>query len=75
MSDIGLTIGQYETGTFLSYFEAMTDSVFAEYRARGVPSREAAIISKAERDADPVPCDGERQFSTQGTLQDWLYLN
>jgi hypothetical protein len=76
MSDIAVTVGSYDTGTFLSYFEVMSDSVFAEYRARGVPSREAAIITRAERDADPIPCEpGERQFTVHGTLPDWLDLN
>jgi len=75
MSDIAMSIGPTEGGTLISYFEAMTDAVFAQYQARGVPSREAAIITRAERDADPVPCVGEGQFTTQGTLPNWLVLN
>jgi hypothetical protein len=53
----------------------MTDPVFAQYQARGVPTRTAAIITEAERDADPVPCVGEEQFTVTGTLPDWLVLN
>jgi len=48
----------------VSFFDAMDDSVFAVYQARGVPNREAVIISKAERDADPMTCDGETFTST-----------
>jgi hypothetical protein len=75
MSDIATDFGGKETGTLLSYFQTMTDSVFAQYQARGVPSREAAIITKDERDADPVPCVGEQQFPGQGTLPNWVVLN
>jgi hypothetical protein len=53
----------------------MTDDVFAEYEARGVASREAAIITKEERDADPVPCEAQTQFLEQGTIENWLDLN
>lgn len=74
-SDIAVYFGGREDGTLVSYFETMTDAVFAEYQARGVPSRAAAIITKAERDADPVPCAGESQFTEHGTLPDWLVLN
>ncbi len=75
MSDIAVIIGNKEGGTLLSHFETMTEAVFGEYQARGVPSREAAIITRAERDADPVPCVGEQQFTVHGTLPDWLDLN
>jgi hypothetical protein len=75
MSDIATGFGGKEQGTLVSYFETMTDAVFAQYQARGVLSREAAIISRAERDLDPVPCVGEQQFTVQGKLPDWLTLN
>ncbi len=75
MSDIAMGFGTVENGTLLSYFETMTDAVFAEYEGRGVASRAAAIITAAERDADPVPCVGEEQFTVHGTLPDWLILN
>jgi hypothetical protein len=75
MSDIAMSLGPVEEGRLLSYFETMTDDVFAEYQARGVASREAAIITKEERDADPVPCDAQSRFTEQGTLENWLYLD
>jgi len=75
MSDIAMSIGPKEGGTLISYFDAMTDAVFAQYQARGVSSRQAAIITEAERDADPVPCVGEQGFTVHGTLPDWLELS
>jgi hypothetical protein len=74
-SDIAVSIGGKEDGTLLSYFDVMTDAVFAEYQARGVAARQDMIITKEERDADPVPCTGEEQFTVQGTLPDWVVLN
>jgi hypothetical protein len=75
MSDIAVSIGPKETGRLISYFEAITDPVFALYQARGITSRGAAIITEAERDADPAPCVGEQQFTVHGTIPDWLDLN
>ncbi len=75
MSDIALTYKGKDNGNLVSYFEAMTDEVFDLYHARGVPSRQAAIITKEEREADPVPCIGEEQFTVPGTIPDWLVLN
>lgn len=75
MSDIAASVGPRPTGTLVSYFQVMSDDVFAQYQARGIPSREAAMITRAERDADPVPCVGESQFLVTGTLSNWLSLN
>jgi hypothetical protein len=75
MSDISMSIGPKQGGILISYFETMTDAVFAQYQARGVPSRQAAIITREARDADPVPCVGEQQFTSQGKLPNWLVLN
>lgn len=52
-------------GELYSYFDWLDDGAFEPWRARGLPSREAAIISREQRDADPcdfsVPtqCDAE----------------
>ena len=54
----------------ISYFDAMTDAVFGPYQARGVASRSAMILTKADRDADPVSCLGESQFTISGKLPD-----
>ena len=74
MSDIAVSIGPKEGGHMLSLFEAMTDSLFQQFQSRGVSSRDAAIITKAERDADPVSCVGENPFLSQGTIENWLVL-
>jgi hypothetical protein len=58
----------------LSYFHVISDSLLARYQLRGVDSREAAIISKAERDADPLTCQGEEIVDT-GNLGHWFILN
>ncbi|MBW2985387.1 M23 family metallopeptidase [Candidatus Woesearchaeota archaeon] len=41
----------------LSFFQVMTDSLFEEYKDRGMLTREDAIISKEDRDANPLECD------------------
>jgi hypothetical protein len=41
------------------------------YQARGLNSRNDAIISKAERDADPIACQGEEEFADGGNLENW----
>jgi hypothetical protein len=57
----------------VSYFDLLTDDVFAEYQARGMTSRDDAIISKAARDADPLTCLGE-EFADGGDLENWVVL-
>lgn len=37
-----------------SQFEVMTDALFADYQARGIASRDAFVITRAFRDANPV---------------------
>jgi hypothetical protein len=58
----------------VSYFEVITDSLFQSYQARGVGAQDDMIISKAERDADPLTCDGE-EFTYKGNLENWVILN
>ncbi len=62
-------------GTALvSYFDLVTEAVFAEYRARGVPCRSSLIISREERDGDPLSCSGG-SFTNSGTIESWVTLN
>ena len=58
----------------VSFFDAMNDAVFAEYRARGVISRNATIISRMQRNRDPLRCDGD-SFTYTGTIKNLLDLN
>jgi len=53
-TDISVEGGRYQ---FVSYFQVMPDSIFAAYRARGLKSRDEVIISRAYRDAHPIPCN------------------
>lgn len=75
MSDIAVGYKPKDGGKLISYFEVMTDDVFLQYQLRGVSSRQAAIITKEERDADPVPCVDEQPFTEHGNLPNWLDLN
>jgi hypothetical protein len=59
----------------VSLFEVMSDAVFAHYQALGVASREALIITKAERDADPISCVPDLPFPTPGHIENWVYLH
>ena len=74
-SDVAVFYKAKDGGKLISCFEAMTDDVFAQYTARGIMSREEAIITREERDADPVPCEGEQPFTEHGTIPDWVVLN
>jgi hypothetical protein len=58
----------------VSYFDVMTDDVFRDHEARGASSRSDSVITAAERDADPLMCEGE-EFSISGTLPQWFDLN
>lgn len=58
----------------LSYFYVISDGLFTQYQLRGLYSREAAIISKKKRDADPLTCQGE-EIIDKGNLDHWFILN
>ena len=45
------------TSEYISFFDVMSDAVFAEYQARGISSRSQMSITKEARDANPIPCD------------------
>lgn len=45
---------------YVSYFQVMPDNLFAAYQQRGVTSRDDMIISKAYRDAHPIPCNQDK---------------
>lgn len=74
-SDIAVTVDTPRGRKAVSWFQVMTDTVFQGYAARGVTSRASAIITQAERDADPLTCNGETFTSMgSGAIQDWLVL-
>jgi hypothetical protein len=57
----------------VSYFEVITDDVFDEYVTKGVNTRQSMIISKEERDANPLTCNGET-FTSFDPLTNWVIL-
>lgn len=70
-SDIAVGVNTTRGHKLVSYFDVMTDSLFASYQARGLNARSDVIISKEDREADPLSCDGET-FTTRGTLESWF---
>jgi len=76
MSDIAVGVTTPRGWKLVSYFDVMTDSLFQDYQTRGVSSRDAAIISKEERDADPLTCTycPGGNFTSTGSLQNWVTL-
>lgn len=47
---------------YISYFAALPDSLFANYQARGIQSREDLIITKEYRDAHLLTCHDKEVF-------------
>jgi len=74
MSDIAVAVNTPDGRKRISYFEVMSDGLFQQYQDRGVAARSDLIISKDERDADPLTCDGE-SFTSDGSIEGWVYLN
>lgn len=60
-TDIAIQAATLKGDQFVSYFQVMADSVFAGYQARGITNRDQLIISRAERDANPLKCTGNRE--------------
>ena len=54
--EIAVSISDGVHSQYISFFDVMTDEVFAEYQARGITSRDQMTISKEERAANPIPC-------------------
>lgn len=57
-----------------SYFELIPEEVFEPYTARGVESREEFIISREDRDSDPLECSdafSPPRILTEGHLPSW----
>jgi len=65
----------------LSYFDVITDDLFEGFIDRGAKSRDQFIISKEDRDNDPLVCvwssDEMIAFSfiwEKGNIKNWVYL-
>jgi len=75
MADTAVGVNTPGGYRLISYFDVMTDTVFSSYQARGLQSRSDAIISREERDADPLTCVGEEQFAFMGNIENWVRLD
>jgi hypothetical protein len=73
MSDVAIRIETPGGARLVSYVEAMNGATFAAYQARGAAARAALVISRADRDANPLACNGD-QFAGTGPLTNWFQL-
>ncbi len=58
-TDIAVEINTLRGPQFVSYFEVMPDSIFANYQAHGITNRNDLILTKAYRDSHPLQCTGD----------------
>jgi hypothetical protein len=73
-SDISVIVNDpTKQGRMVSWFEVMTDAVFAQYSARGVSDRGNLLITKSLRDQNPLTCTGD-VFSPGDPLDAWVVL-
>lgn len=74
MSDIAVMVNDpTHQGKMISYFEVIKDVVFLEYFNRAVNSREDLIISKEQRDNNPLSCNNDA-FIGNETIENWVIL-
>jgi hypothetical protein len=71
--DIAVWVNTPSGMRYISYFETMTDEVFDRYIMRGAQCRCDFIISRQERDANSLICNGE-QFLGSGSIENWVTL-
>lgn len=72
-SDVAVEARQTLGARMVSFVEMLTDDAFAPLQARGVANRQALVISREERDAAPLSCNGE-QFTQRDSPSDWVEL-
>lgn len=72
-SDITVSVDTPQGMKLVSFFDAVTDALFDRYRARGASRRQDFIISREERDRDPLVCDGTA-FTYRGRIDNWVVL-
>lgn len=74
LSEIAVSVNTTKGWKLISYFDVMTDSVLSTFAACQAYSRLTFIISKEERDSDPLICNNGA-FAGEGTLENWHSLN
>jgi hypothetical protein len=73
-SDIAVRVDTKAGFRMVSWFDVMTDSLFATFQARGIPARDSVILSRAARDAHPLACSAGA-FADTGSLPNWVFLS
>ncbi len=73
-SDVAIQVSTPQGRRMVSWFDVMSDSLFEAYRARGVNTREDAIITREARDLDRLACGSDGGFLTRGSLTGWIAL-
>ncbi|MBI2589479.1 hypothetical protein HYW32_00380 [Candidatus Berkelbacteria bacterium] len=76
-TDIAISTGLIGR-TFISYFQALPENIFVKYQARGVVSRNELIITKEQRDAQPLQCNGEqfaKKYDSIAPEANYVYLS
>ena len=72
--DIAVGVNTREGYRHISYFQTMTPELFQTYRDRGIEDVNEFIITKEDRDANPLTC-GEEEFTGPTSTGDWTHLN
>jgi len=74
-TDIAVEVSANNKYNLISYFDIMPDSLFADFEKHGVADRKDLVITKADRDAKPLSCQGQ-QFSSgaEGSDSDYVPL-
>jgi hypothetical protein len=76
-SDVAIFV-TYSDGSWdlLSYFDYITPELFTStFLPRNVTSPSEPVLTKAQRDADPLSCSPSGQFLTTGHLPQWIDLS
>jgi hypothetical protein len=73
-SDIAVGVNTPSGWKLISFFQAMEESLFNEYKKRGVNSIDNLIITKEERDAEPLTCKDDESFENSETLGNYVIL-
>lgn len=72
--DVAIELTTTNGMMLISYFDAMPDSLFAQLAKYGITSRGQMIISKAERDADPLKCDAGGGFASLSNIPNGVLI-
>ncbi|MCD6496398.1 MAG: hypothetical protein J7K54_03950 [Candidatus Aenigmarchaeota archaeon] len=65
--EIAVSVIHGQDEQLISFFDVLADDAFAEYQARGAGNRSDFIISKEERDSNPLVCDTEEPHRFTGS--------